>query len=249
MQLRRRATQDGSRRGRILSPIADCRLRGSRERARNGRATHAAPSASAGRHRASAELGSRRTRSRDWDRPDDPDRGEPIAPLAGARTAEAIVPAVEADDRIPPSAARRLQTFWHRDVAVALARFGEVATIALEKCARRAPARLDQTEGSVLARIERAPAPPSRGRAGRGSGRSRRRGGRRPRRLRKWRNSGLVPRARRALPSHSDGRPPPRRCAAACVRRQRRAGAMSGLAWWLLRRALRESRRGDGRVS
>ena len=28
-------------------------------------------------------------------------RGEPIAPLAGARTAEAIVPAIEADDRYP----------------------------------------------------------------------------------------------------------------------------------------------------
>ena len=47
-------------------------------------------------------------------------------------------------------------------VAVALVRFGEVATIALEECARRATgARFDRTGRSVLARIEQAPAPPS----------------------------------------------------------------------------------------
>ena len=39
-------------------------------------------------------------------RPDDPDRGEAIAALAGARMAEAIVPAIESDDRYPGIARR-----------------------------------------------------------------------------------------------------------------------------------------------
>ncbi len=42
---------------------------------------------------------------------------------------------------------------------------------------------------------------------------------------RDWRDSGLLPRARRALPSHSDGHPPPRRRVTACVRERSRASA------------------------
>ena len=45
-------------------------------------------------------------------------------------------------------------------IAVALVRFGEVATIALEECARRAAGAVDRAGRSVLALIEQAPAPP-----------------------------------------------------------------------------------------
>lgn len=51
----------------------------------------------------------------------DPLRGQPIAALADAWTAEAIVRAIGSDDRIPASSAAELQTSRHRDGGEAVA--------------------------------------------------------------------------------------------------------------------------------
>ena len=56
----------------------------------------------------------------------------------------------------------------YRDVAVALVSSGEVATIALEECNRRAAGLGPQNRAVRLARIEQAPAPPSAEKQGHG---------------------------------------------------------------------------------
>ena len=94
-------------------------------------------------------------------------RGEPIAPLAGARTAEAIVPAIEPGIAIPNVARPEAQTSRHRDLAEALVR---VATTRRDALVSRSAAGCLHHASSAWRAPARSPAGRARGQRSAGAG-------------------------------------------------------------------------------